>query len=343
MVAGAPDVGSVSVFSNRSGVWDTQHTQQLVGEQPSSRFGAAVALNANGSVLVGAPGVFALNTNTPAGAAFFYQSTATGVLSQLGSPLQGDPTVYAANEEFGASVSMSSNNNRVVIGAPGSSVDLLTNRGRVYIFEYDSVTDWILLDDIQGASEGEALGSAVDMSASGNFIVVGSPGGKGFARIYQYNPFQWFDVARLPGQDTNEAFGSSVKFLTDDGSMVAVGGPGYDNGSGRVVVYRRDPNTNLYTQVGLAIVGGAGEGIGAPNRLVGSSTSVFVGTASGWIKRFDLNGTQWIATKTFVDTGYSSSSSSTGLWSIATTSNATTFVAGGNNMATIYELNAASV
>jgi hypothetical protein len=335
MVAGAPDaldVGSVSVFSNRNGVWDTRHTQQLAGVQPSSRFGAAVALSANGSVLVGAPGVFAKNTNTPAGAAFFYERISEdGVLSQLGSPLQGDLTVYAANEEFGASVGVSGNH-RVVIGAPGSSVDIMTNRGRAYIFEYDSLTDWILLDDIQGVSEGEALGSAVDMSASGNFIVVGSPGGKGFARIYQYNPFYWFDVARLPGQDTDEAFGSSVKFLTDDGSMVAVGGPGYGNGSGRVVVYQRDPTSNSYTQVGLAIVGGAGEGIGAPNRLAGSSTSVFVGTASGWIKRFDLNGTQWIVTKTFVDTGYPISS-------IATTFNATMFVVGGDDMATMYELN----
>lgn len=332
------DVGVVWMFTMVDATaWAATSSQQIEGTQSGGLFGAALDIKGD-VLLVGAPGMFADGTATPTGAALYYSLT-NGVWNQYGSILRGDAGVYGADESFGQSVGVSLTQ-RMVIGAPGSSVDVVIQRGRVYIYEYvTEIADWMLIEDILGTVSGEAFGSAVDISSSGNFVIVGAPGNEpGYATVYQYNAFSWLSVATFTGEGA-DAMGSSVQVLDSEGFIVAVGAPGFDNGRGRVLVYERDALTRSYIAVGAAIVGEIGERIGAANRIAGevlddSTIRVMTGTAFGQVKRWQWNSAtaMWEQTISHISTGYQS-----GLASISCTQFTDTCVAGGSDSSAIFD------
>ena len=124
--------------------------------------------------------------------------------------------------------------------------------------------------------------------------------------------------------------GSSVKVLSP--TLVAVGAPNYKGRQGRVLVYEKSGDS--FTKVGQ-LVGGTNEQLGDYHRLAGSGTSVVVGTRTGVVKRFDLDGAtgNWIQIVKVQDTGYN-----TQLKSVATGSSSGSFVVGGNLQSVVYSL-----
>jgi hypothetical protein len=191
-------------------------------------------------------------------------------------------------------------------------------------------------------STNEKFGSAIDLSTSGNFLIVGAPGGgengMGLSTIYQYSSLNWFVVSTVSGEQINEAMGSSVHMLSSDGFVVAVGGPGYDTNRGRVVVYERNALTGRYDILGTPIVGDVGERIGVPNTLSGTSNlsksiiTVIARTDTGLVKRYEFNKSSLVWTITVIV------QSTTDLQSIASTSDSSILVVSSGSTATIYEL-----
>lgn len=326
------EVGVVLTFEKVGGAWGSTFSQQLAGREKGGEFGASIDMTGD-VMVVGAPQIKAVNSNTPSGAAYCYIHD--GQWKPLGAELRGDDGLYAANEKFGTTVAVSSNK-RIAVGAPASSVSLLFNRGRVYIYEYQANTGWTKKTDILGKSAGEALGSSLDISSDGKYVIVGSPGkGGGFATIYLHSVFNWIEVSKISGID-REGMGTSVHFIDETGTMAAAGAPGYDNGRGRVVVFMRD-SSGKYQQLGPSIVGETGERIGDTKKLAGSGSdpSIIVGTSTGLIKRYDydLTTVTWVQTVETADTGFRSL---TGLLNVV--SSGESFAAGGDDTTTIYDL-----
>ena len=113
--------------------------------------------------------------------AFVQASLETPFSAILGGDVDGE----ALHDNFGSAVAMSSNGNRMVIGA--QSHDRLKGHARAYEYGSDAnPTGWTQLGgDIDGEAQtdmygndvgsGEGFGSAVTMSADGNRMVIGAP------------------------------------------------------------------------------------------------------------------------------------------------------------------------
>jgi hypothetical protein len=307
------DAGSVQSYVNNNGAWEFFQDQQ--GEQTGGRFGFDISI-AERAMLVGAPGIFAEQTSVPAGAAYYYEYDRTSLeWLQLGSVMKSDGDFVSANEEFGYSVDLSATS-RVVIGAPGSnSVEFGAAVGRVYSFEFQQVDsnspefDWLPMQDIpiKGTEANEMLGSAVAISTDGNLFVAGAPGsgsGMGEVFLYEWVVDTWQELGSVSGEGL-EALGTAVSILADDGSVFAVGAPGFGNGRGVVRVYSTEQSGARavdFVQIGPDIVCDAGEQCGARNSISGSAESadtpiVILSTASGSVKRleYDESRGEWVS------------------------------------------------
>jgi hypothetical protein len=341
------DAGSVQSYINNNGAWDLLQDQQ--GEQPGGRFGFDVSIAEN-AMLVGAPGIFVEQTSVPAGAAYYYEYDRNSLeWQQLGSAMISEGDFVSANEEFGYSVDLSATS-RVVIGAPASnSVEVGAAVGRVYSFEFQLVDptspefDWLPMQDvpIKGTSANEMLGSAVAISANGNRFVAGAPGGgsgMGEVFLYEWVVDSWQELGSVSGEGL-EALGTAVSILADDGSVFAVGAPGFGNDRGAVRVYSTEQSgarAGEFVQIGPDIVGNAGEQLGGRNSISGFVDSadtpiVILSTASGSLKRleYDESKAEWVSRFEVIETG------SSGL--TASASAADTVAAIGGGTAAIYE------
>ena len=86
-------------------------------------------------------------------------------------------------DNFGYSVSLSTDGNSFIAGAPNNSSS--QGHARVYVREF---LTWNYNDDIDGVAVGDMAGTSVSISSAGNRIAVGSPGfdgGKGHIRVFQ--------------------------------------------------------------------------------------------------------------------------------------------------------------
>jgi len=127
-----------------------------------------------------------------------------------------------------ASLSISSDGNRLVIGNPGYRVS--GNEGSITIYDYIS-GEWVETNDFFGVGEADQLGSSVAISGDGNTIIAGAttstpyvdtPAGNGYVQIYSLNNTIWSETATFNGDASGDFFGSYVA-SSNDGTTVAIG------------------------------------------------------------------------------------------------------------------------
>jgi uncharacterized repeat protein (TIGR02543 family) len=180
-----------------------------------------------------------------------------------------------SGNEFGYSVSMSSDGNTVAIGAPGAHNDT----GRVFIYKRNGST-WelkgyidgmSLTDGIVGERAADRSGESVSLSADGSTVAIGAPDNDagitsfssehGHVRIYQLSGSIWAQKGYdIDGESLQENSGFSVS-LSADGNTVAIGAPFNDGISttgettsiGSVKIYQW--NGSSWQQKGLDIDG----------------------------------------------------------------------------------------
>ena len=220
--ATALDVGHVRVYELVDGIW-AQIGQNIEGEGAGDFFGRAVALSRDGTKLA-IGGYTNDGAGVDAGHVRVYELISS-VWIQIGADIDGKQS----GDWAGLSVDISSDGNRVAVGAPGSNDRFVP--GVSVVYEFDDVSgNWTQLGrELDG-------GYAISLSEDGNRVAVGDY--KGFSagvNAGQVNVYE-FDVvsgtwtllgSKIVGVK-GELSGTSVA-LSADGNRVAISSPAYDD------------------------------------------------------------------------------------------------------------------
>lgn len=214
-----------------------QNAALVGGAAANNSYGYAVAVSENGLwMAVGEPeyaGTAPAAGDYARGRVSIYRWTGAA-WEAAGTLLDPSP---ANDERFGFSLDLSSDGDRLVVGAPGVN----GSRGTVYAFTRSGGAAFAAAPIVNGthvatdADAGDMFGYAVAINRAGTQIIVGAPGddagGTEAGAAYLFN---WGTAAqqakRLPVVDAGEAanaqhydrFGWSVSF---DGNVAAVGAP----------------------------------------------------------------------------------------------------------------------
>jgi hypothetical protein len=146
---------------------------------------------------------------------------------QLGDNIIGHTTL----KQFGYSISLSSNGNRIAIGANGYNDS--DDSGYVSIFEYIN-NNWIKLgNDINGKVLYDKNGESISLSSDGNIVAIGSPlysynnniWDSGMVRVFNYKNNNWKQIGNdIIDNKIASNSGKSIS-LSSDGTLLAIGIP----------------------------------------------------------------------------------------------------------------------
>lgn len=164
-----------------------------------------------------------------------------GSLTAFGGNLSGT----AGTDAFGYSMSFSDDGSRLAVGAPYGAGGG-TQRGYVRVYDW-SGSAWVQSgSDVTGSADGDLAGWSVDLSAAGTRLVVGlrqrdgNGTDSGTTRVYDWNGSAWAQIGTdITGSASYDYSGSGVA-ISGDGSRIAVGAPGNDDGgsgAGQVRVF----------------------------------------------------------------------------------------------------------
>lgn len=244
---GQGNSGEVDIYSRSGAIWSLETTFTGTGfvstGAPRAEFGISVSLNADGTFLA----VGANNDNAGVGATFVFNKQSSGSWVQEAKLIGGPIQFLASNvSKQGNSVSLSADGHTLAVGAPEEETpDLANDIGAVYIFKRINGI-WTQHQKIRGTVTPEisapnlSQGFSVDLSADGNTLAFGAPGGSivdnplifGSTWIYTQSNNTWSLQTSLigtgsvsPGQtDLFPQQGTAVS-LSADGKIVAIGGP----------------------------------------------------------------------------------------------------------------------
>ncbi len=177
------------------------------GREPFARFGAAVASNPSGALLVGAP-----TAGGNAGKVFYFRS-----LSDQPAVLEGEADPRKFEEYFGTAVAFlgdidGDGRGEVAVGAPGYGPPV--NLGRVYLYSLAGARRaGILNGEREGSFFGNALAAAGDVNRDGYAdLLVGATnfdGGRGKAYLYCGSPSGLRLCWSAVGERRRENFGAA--------------------------------------------------------------------------------------------------------------------------------------
>ncbi|WP_258099569.1 Ig-like domain-containing protein [Marinoscillum pacificum] len=219
--------GLVKVYQYNGSSWE-QLGSTLSGSQAGDSFGSSVSLSADGTTLaVGArtaDGTF--GSNSVAGYVNIYTYDETNGWLQKGSTINAQ----AAQENFGQSVSLSSDGNVLAIGVPGADGSA-SAAGTSRVYKWKTSAWGQVGADLDGDTDYETSGMSVSLAvANGDTIVaIGSPiyttgfENEGRVRIFNRNTGVWSVSDEFVGKDYFN-LGTSVS-LSNDGTRLGVGAP----------------------------------------------------------------------------------------------------------------------
>ena len=285
------DSGHARVYQWSGTVW-VQLGTDIDGEAAADHSGWSVSLSSDGSRL--AIGADQNDGNgTGSGHVRVYEWS-DSTWTQLGADIDGE----AAGDHSGWSVSLSSDGNRLAIGAPWND----GHSGHVRVYEWSDSTWTQLGTDIDGEAV-EDFSGAVSLSSDGSRLAIGAGGNdgngdaSGHVRVYEWSGMVWTQLgADIDGESAEDSSGKVS--LSSDGNRLAIGAGGNDGngtGSGHVRVYEWSDST--WTQLGADIDGeAAGDHSGSVslssggNRLaIGAGGNDGNGPGSGHVRVYDLS------------------------------------------------------
>ncbi|MEL0455332.1 T9SS type A sorting domain-containing protein [Flavobacteriaceae bacterium SZ-1-7] len=180
--------------------------------------------------------------------------------SLIGSGIDGK----TIGDNFGTSMSLSSDGKIIAIGDHFNSVNNESNPGHVSIFEY-KLNEWKQIGaTIDGEDLKDRSGFSVSLSSDGSIVAIGAVfndgngTSSGHVRVFENVSGNWIQIGNdINGAAEGDLFGHKVS-LSSDGSIVAIGALHNDgNGmsSGHVRVFKNI--SEVWTQIGNDIVGEA--------------------------------------------------------------------------------------
>jgi uncharacterized protein YjdB len=257
--------------------WDTvtipnQWTKRgldIDGEAAGDYSGISVSLSSDGNIVaIGALYNDGAGLNTGHVRVYYWDTVSTpNKWTKRGQDIDGE----TAEDNFGVSVSLSSDGNTLAAGAMYNDGSI-TNAGHVRIYDWNTVSWTQRGSDIDGEGINDNSGVSVSLSSDGNTVAIGaryndgSASNAGHARVYDWDtvstPNKWTQRGQdINGEAESDNSGWSVS-LSSNGDTVAVGAINNDgNGSnaGHVRVYDWDTTVtpNRWTQRGQDINGEA--------------------------------------------------------------------------------------
>lgn len=251
------DSGAVYVYARSGGSWSAS-AAPLRATEPGidDRFGAAVALNSDGTnLIVGVPWDDAASAGVGANPVADCLGAMTNCASRSGAVYAfahdgtdwSQPPIYikASNpaqfDEFGGALALSGDGTTLAVGAVLQSNGAYQG-GAVYLFNFDG-SMWTQLEMLKAsnAAQDDRFGSAVAISSDGNTLVVGADsedsgsqnGGDnsalnaGAVYVYTRTAGVWGgneEYLKASTVGAGDRFGAVVA-LSSDGSTLAVGAP----------------------------------------------------------------------------------------------------------------------
>jgi hypothetical protein len=291
--------GAVKIYDYNGSEW-IQAGNDINGIDINNGLGFSTAISADGNRI--ATGGYMYNGNT--GYVSIYDWNGSNWI-QVGSNIVGE----AATDYSGYAIDLSSNGNRIVIGAIRNDGNG-TFSGHARIYDWNG-TSWIQLgNDIDGENAGDESGNAVAISSNGNRVAIGASlndgtaGYAGHVRVFDWNDSSWVQVgADIDGEAGNDRFGTAVD-LSTDGNRIAIGGwwnDGNGTDAGHVRIF--DWNGSSWVQAGVDIDGENGnDGSGMSVALSDNGNRVAIGawgndgggSSSGHLRVYDWNGLSWV-------------------------------------------------
>ena len=245
--------GAVYIYSRENNRWFQEQKLQPTDPTENMNYGMLVAISRDGTrCVVGAPNA---DSGGQTGAGALYVYSRTGTVWTLEQRLQASDVVQ--NGRFGYSASLTSNGDRLVVGAPGATDGSVVDAGAAYVFVRGG-TNWTqeTRQTAISAIGGGLFGYSVDISGDGLVGVAGFPlafggGGTGYSAAGAFYSFTrvgsvWTRQAKIVSLDTveNSKLGMSIA-ISSDGTRVVVGAPLHANPnatSGAAYVFTRSVN-----------------------------------------------------------------------------------------------------
>ena len=262
--------GAAYVFRFSGGDWTQQAYIKAPIAQVSAQFGNSVSLSGDGNTLaVGEPNNSLGHTgvNDLSSQANITFSGAAYVFRFSGSDWTQQAYIKASNpdrsDNFGYSVSLSSNGNTLAVGArredgPSAGVNGLqdnglTDAGAAYVFRL-SGSDWTQEAYIKASNTGDRdrFGEVVSLSGNGNTLAVGARledstatgvnglqnnvlSNTGAAYVFRFSGSDWTQQAYIKASNTGDGdfFGVAVR-ISADGNTLAVGADTEDSSASGV-------------------------------------------------------------------------------------------------------------
>lgn len=294
----------VFLFTMFSSLAQTQLGNDLDGSAAGDSFGFSTAICSNGNrIIIGA--LYSDDNGNNSGSALIYDWSGSDWI-QVGQTIAGE----AAFDSFGYAVSITSDGNRIAVGAEFNDGNG-SNSGHVRVFDWDG-NNWTQVGaDIDGEAINDRSGRAVSLSANGNRVAIGADFNdgngvnSGHVRVFEWNGNDWIQVgADIDGEASGDRSGGDALSLSADGNIIAIGAPenqgnGLDAGHVRVYYW----NGSSWMQRGADIDGeNAGDVFGDAvslsadgNRFAaGSYLNDDNGTNAGYVSVFEWNGNNWV-------------------------------------------------
>jgi hypothetical protein len=225
---GGTGVGAAYIFTRSGTSWSQQAKIQASDPAQYDYFGWSVSISSDGdTAIIGS--IYEETGGANTGAAYIF--------TRSGSTWSQEAKIEAADKQshdnFGCSVSISSDGDTAIIGAWGSyyTPDGANNAGSAYIFTR-SGTSWSQQAKMQAsdAAFDDRFGSVVSISSDGNTAIIGamyedtSGSNAGSAYIFTRSGSTWSQEAKIQASDkqSGDNFGHSVS-ISNDGNTAIVG------------------------------------------------------------------------------------------------------------------------
>jgi hypothetical protein len=230
----AANAGAAYIFAYDGSSWSQEGKIKALDPEGNDNFGndRAVSMNSDGTkVIVGAKWEDTTYDNAGSAYIFAYDGSSWAQEAKFQS------TNVELYDNFGYSVSMSSDGTKVIVGAPFEDTGG-TDAGSAYIFAYDG-SSWSQEAKFQSSDVeyNDRFGYSVSMNSDGTKVIVGAytedTGGTdaGAAYIFTYDGSSWSQEGKIQASDpeSNDNFGSSIS-MSGDGTKVIVGAYYEDTG-----------------------------------------------------------------------------------------------------------------
>lgn len=196
--------GHVRIYRNESNTW-TQIGSDIDGEAINDKFGSAVSLNNQGTIVA----IGAVDHNGIGHVKVYESQSDTWV--QIGSNIDGE----AVGDEFGVSVSLNAIGDILAVGARFNS-DFTIDAGHVRIYKSEAGSWQQIDDDIDGEALQDRSGISVSLNNEGTIVAIGAylnddnGSSAGHVRVFEntsvlnISEHNFDDVLLYPNPTTNQ-------------------------------------------------------------------------------------------------------------------------------------------